>query len=828
MTPLVLPLSALALSAGIALAAALPIDPALALAGATLLALAAAALRCRPLALALLLSLGTGLAGVGLGSAALYRPVPACHVSRYTSRQPVRLWGEVLRAPQHTSSGGRVLLEALQMERGGSLSALCGRIELFIRDAGEGPWPGEQVLARTKLRPAVPGRNPGVSGAGLRYLSDDIGARAGVGVQDFAMINPRPPPPLERVRQRIRALLSSAIKAPTARAIVSALVLGERQGVTQEMRERFALAGVSHLLAISGLHLSLVALGLLGAFRWLLLRVPPVARQTDPRRMAALLAAGVAVFYTVLTHGSPSTVRACVMVCACFAGLATSRIPDLVRPLSLACLVLLIKDPLNLLRPGFQLSFAAVIGIFLLARQLHRRGRRSQERGVRAVLAQRFRGLLLATLAATLFTAPLVAHHFGRVSLAGLLTNLLAVPWTSLLLLPLSLLGALAGLLWPALGLPLLEVAGWAAQQLDRLVLVASAADLGVMAFSPGWCTVWGCCSALLGIFTARKLRSALLMLALGLFGVAGLSALEPRLNPSLEMVFLDVGQGDSTFIRFPGGATMLVDGGGSVNGVYDPGATRVVPFLRAAGISWLDHVVATHPHPDHVAGLGAVLRAVEVGELWVCWHLDADPWLTKLLEQARDQGVKVVRPYELHTKMVRVQPLWPVGYEGQCADPGFSGNDNSIVLRLQFGESVALLPGDIEAAAEERMVRLHGARLRAHVLKAPHHGSGTSSTEELLRTVSPRLAIISCGLDNNFGIPPAQVLARYARLNIPLARVDLQGALGIRLFADGAMEWRPLTDPWPRLLPSPSPNSRAVEQDPGGKGGQWRSEDVR
>jgi competence protein ComEC len=259
-------------------------------------------------------------------------------------------------------------------------------------------------------------------------------------------------------------------------------------------------------------------------------------------------------------------------------------------------------------------------------------------------------------------------------------------------------------------------------------------------------------------------------------------------------MVSLDVGQGDSTFVRWPDGFTLRVDGGGSPSGAYDPGAARVVPFLRAAGVTRLDLVVASHPHPDHVAGLSAVLRSLPVSELWVCWYEDADPWLDPLLAEAGRHHVPVRRPHLLVRGRGRIVPLWPQGYAGQCADPGDEGNDNSIVLRLEYGRSAALLAGDIEADAERRLLSARGALLGAQVLKVPHHGSNTSSTEGLLQAVAPRLALISCGIENRYGFPAPPVLARYAAHGITVARTDLLGAVGVRLTAEGQVSWEALT----------------------------------
>ena len=786
---LLLPLLALAFCLGALGARAGQLPPVELLLATLLAALAALLLLRRPLAAAgALLVTGLGV-GATLGAAAWSSSRPACHVSHATSQTTVRLFATVDGAGSVTASGTRTLLRAHALQRGHGLQRACGAVELTV-PAGLWLRSGEEVLVRTRLRPAVVPRNPGSAGFQLRFLSQDVGARARAESGDVAVLHPRRGGPLERLRRRVRDNITAAVERPRARALLGALVLGDRQLLDTQTRQRFARAGVSHLLAISGLHLGLVAGALLLLLRRLLLVVPVLARRTDVRRHAALVAALSTVGYTLLTGASPSTVRACVMVCACFLGLLWARAPDLWRPLSLACLVLLVGDPLNLWRPGFQLSFCAVIGIALAHQRLQRRA----TSGVLDSPLGWMRGLLLSTIAATLATAPVVAHHFGQVSLAGLATNAVAIPWTTFVLLPLGLCGAVAGLLSSTAGEALLGAAGWAALQLDSLCGLVAAREASVVSWCPGWPVSLGLLAALVALVSGRRVRYVALAISLSLLAASGLWFVVQRGAPALELTFLDVGQGDSTLARLPDGTTILIDGGGSLSESYDPGAARVVPYLRRRGIRRLDLVVATHPHPDHVRGLTAVLRELEVAELWTCWHLEPNPWQQQLLARARRRGVRVNPPRLLRRGRAVVRPLWPAGYDGHCADPGFSANDNSIVLRLELGRSAALLPGDIEAAAEQQLLSRNRRWLRADVLKAPHHGSASSSTEAFLRAVDPRVAVISCGLENSFGIPPPSVQQRYLRLGVPLARVDLDGAIRVTLVPDGTVRWYALT----------------------------------
>jgi len=803
---LILPLLALCFAAGTATAGGWPTAarwPWLIAAGLTLGALA----RSRGPALGYLAALlAAALAGGwAAGSAALSPRLPPCHVSRHTGTGEVRLIATVDDDPVAASGGDRQLLRADGLlpgegAAGGLPLPLCGGVELR-HPAGAAPLhPGERVLLATRLRPAVSSRNPGAPSSRLRYLSEDVGAVAQLDPERVVLLEaPRRATLLAAVRGRVRAAITRAVASEQARVILIALVLGDG-AIGPSLRQDYARAGASHLLAVSGLHLTIVALGALAAVRWLLLRCG-VGVSVDPRRLAALPAAAAVIGYTLVTGSVPSAVRSCVMACACFIGLLGQRSPDGARPLALAALGLLAWDPLNLFRASCQLSFLAVVGLLLIARR-----ERPRPTGRLRAVARWARDLFLASLAASLLTAPISAHHFHQVSLAGLLVNLVGVPFTSFALLPASLIGSTLGALHPALGAPVLTLSGWLASGLNAICHLAAGWELSALHVSVGWLAAAGCgAGGLALLLRARAARRAALALAVLCLGVAATLALSRRAEGALELTFLDVGQGDSTFLRLPDGTSVLVDGGGGLGfgerssggerggAAYDPGEARVVPFLRGAGVRRLDLVVASHPHPDHVGGLVAVLRELPVRELWVCWHDEPDGRLEALLDEARRRGVVVASPRPLERGRTRLLPLWPAGAEGQCADRGFEANDNSIVLRVEHGRAAALLTGDIEAEVERLLVRRAGARVRADLLKVAHHGSATSSTDLWLEAVSPRLAVISCGPQNHFGFPAPRVLARYRARGVPLARVDQLGAVGVRLHADGRLEWSAL-----------------------------------
>jgi competence protein ComEC len=252
-----------------------------------------------------------------------------------------------------------------------------------------------------------------------------------------------------------------------------------------------------------------------------------------------------------------------------------------------------------------------------------------------------------------------------------------------------------------------------------------------------------------------------------------------------LRVMAIDVGQGDSTLIDLPDGGLMLVDGGGFEHSPVDPGRSVILPLLRARRRHRIDIAVLTHPHPDHVMGLATALKAVEVGQFWDTGQGEvegAGPAYRRLLSELRRRSVPILRPAEL-CRTSSEHAGARISVLGPCPRflPGVDQNNNSLVLRIEFGQRAVLLVGDAEAAEEARLLRAHGPRLRADLLKVGHHGSDSSSSTQFLRAVRPELASISCGVRNRFGHPHPAALARLVRA----------GALPVRLDRAGSLLWR-------------------------------------
>jgi competence protein ComEC len=596
----------------------------------------------------------------------------------------------------------------------------------------------------------------------------------------------------------MRAAIDAVVPGD-AGAFLKTAVLGDRRGVGDDVEEGFAAAGATHVLSVSGLHLAAVVAVVFLAARVAVGFVPALPLYVEPRAVAAALALPVLVFFTLLTGEAVATQRSAVMLSVGMGAILVGRPVSAAASIAAAALVILAPAPLRLFDQSLQLSLASVVGIALLAERLGP-ARRRRPRTLRARALAWLGRVVAATVAATVFTAPLLAHDFGELAPAAPLGNLALVPLVELGVVPLGLFGAALTAAGVAPGRLALRAAGAAA----RLALAIAGffrahAPLPPCrlpnAFEAGALMV--AVAAGLGGLRARGRSRAWALTAFVVAGAAGAGSLVARdwarrHATSARVTFLDVGQGDAAVIEAPGGAVALVDGGGSFDDAFDTGERIVEPFLRARGISRVDLVALSHPHPDHLNGLRRVLARFPVGALWTSGDDGHNPEYARLLALARARGVPTPAPTAAPLGAARLEPLGPFvstsAGEAIGPPPGLSVNDASLVLRLSFGGRVVLFPGDLEADGEGELVgrRDVGQPVAADVLKVPHHGSRTSSSAELVDAVHPSLAVISLGWRNRFHFPAPEVLARYAARGATVLRTDRDGAVSLTIAPDG------------------------------------------
>lgn len=561
---------------------------------------------------------------------------------------------------------------------------------------------------------------------------------------------------------------------PDHAALINGIVFGSRGEIDRRTAEIFNETGVVHILSVSGLHVGLVAAGVMGLLG--ILRLQGISFPA----LTAVLAS-----YTYITGMGPAVVRAAVMAWIQLLGRRLGRERDWPTTLAASALAILAFSPGSLYEPGFQLSYAATWGILQLGPVIDRR---LESMGLERPW---LRGCLWVSLGAQLGTLPLVAYYYNIFSLVAIPANILAVPLVGLIL-PLGLAASLAGLVWIKAAL-LVNYATAALLDLMMLVVgVIHSVPGGVIYAGPpplpsiaAWyiSLIFLAGGAGPGQKNAKLLRVFMagllaLSLSVSIFAAKGFG------RDDLQVHVVDVGQGDSILVRFTNGRNMLVDAGGWKDEFKDGrGAGEVVAtYLKRLGIGRLDVLVLTHPHEDHAGGAVYLLGRFDIGTVLISpvgsgehTREQADPAYKKLFALSRDRNIPVRELFSGEAialdPRVKVEALGPGSdlITGTRSDL----NNNSLVISVRYGEKSFLLTGDIETDGQARLME-RGVMLRHSVLKVPHHGS-RYVLPEFVGRVQPDLSVISVGR-NAFGQPDPATISLAGAGGRPVYRTDRDG----------------------------------------------------
>jgi len=746
---------------------------------------------CLFLPIAIFLALGL------LASTTIPNPdQPPSGIRQLLQHKSVVLMGTVYHTPQRGPSHTRIRLHLEAFKEGKDWRPVSGNLLVNIREC-QGDWPvGQRLIGKVRLRPVRNFNNPG--GFDYRqYLANNRIWLRGY-VQRDADLVPLDKPEkscvhlLHQVRLRSRAFLEARLP-PEHAGLYRALLLGERFALSTDLREVLYNSGVGHLLAISGLHLGLVAGFAFLMFHFVLARTPAVSGRWGARPGAALAAFFFALAYGLLTGMGLPALRATIMLAVFSVALVIQRERDLLNSLLLAALLILILYPDALFAASFQLSF---VGVFTLIRVLpllpapqilsHQLGREGKFRR----LGPRFYQFVCGSILLSLYTAPVALYHFHRLTPAGIFVNLVAVPLVGFLILPAGLLALVFLILSPFLAGFLLKLGSLG---LNLVIFTATQfSSLSWATLWPGTPQAWQVGLAYVVLLVPfikapRRWRAGIfmagsLLLLITAWPISGHFGSEQSF---LRVTYLDVSQGSSAVVEFPGKTAMLIDGGGFYGSSFDLGRHVVAPYLWRRRIRSLEAVVLTHPHPDHFKGLIFVVRHFPVKQFWYSKVHVGHRGFFELVNTLARKNVHCLGPEELksppnmHGVNVRILHPPPDFTSSSGMPTAAELNNLSVVLRLNYKNVSFLFPGDIEKEAEYRLARLPAFE-PVDVLLVPHHGSRTSSSLPLLRRLQPRIAVYSVGFDNRFHLPAHEVRKRYATLGIQTYRTDRDGAITI------------------------------------------------
>ncbi len=630
------------------------------------------------------------------------------------------------------------------------------------------PLPGDSICYEASWYPVMPPSVPGIFNT-QNWLSSQHLASYGKmthwTVYGYHWIPERS---FFKFRNWLRNRFSDYLD-PAETGLLLGLLAGDRAGIPDALVSDFQRSGLVHVLAISGFHVVLLA-GMLMVF---------LKATMLPHRLVRIAAVLMLLLYIPVTGGSPAVRRAVLMFSIPQVGALFQRPANTLNSLGVALLLIVLPEPSAIWNPGFQLSFAATLGILTGGpvnplRNLPEELKKNKWWG-------RLSGFILeptyVTLCATLSTAPFLIHHFKTLSPVAWFGNIVVVPAISM--------GMQAGLF--ALLSPfdiLREYFCYAARfflrlssLLTRLLSDSSQASVTIGPFGSTILLLGGLFLLLIPLFFRNRIARKIILLCLlyfaALFAYSGFHSAH---EPIWTLTTIDVGQGDSHLITTPSDAHLLVDAGDTKR--QDSGKDIIVPYLRHSGVSRLDALIITHPDQDHFGGAQSIIKTFPVKELWItdCARIEPKDNWQQVIAEAYRRNIPirdVTRGFMYKEKFFEIKVIHPDTH--RCID----ANTQSITFRAKGLGHSAILTGDLTVAGEKEILKTD-VYLESDVLKLGHHGSKTSSGVAFLNRVRPKLALISSGRKNRFRHPSKQVIQRLDSLEIPYLNTAERGTIDV------------------------------------------------
>lgn len=645
----------------------------------------------------------------------------------------------------------------------------------------------KQVEIQGTLEPFPFPRNPGEYDYG-RYLElNDIEGVVSTTLNQIDVGPDKNERTLEKIIVDVRKKLATIINRSHDQAqssFLRGILLADRSGISPDLKQSFVNTGTIHVLAVSGLHVGIIAFIFYIFFG--MLRIS--------RNLLLILTMLGLIFYMYLTGSPPSVVRATIMACAVLSAQLVESKVDVYQSIGLAALVILILDPSQLFNVGFQLSFSAVISIVYLYPKFDMLIEKMPHWMLKNKPIRYTVRLFAVSFAAQIGTLPFTAYYFERVSIVALGVNLIVVPMIAI--------NVTIGFATVAFT----SINNWIAYSFAAVnntligILLNVVSETAKAPFAYAETSNIGASFPILyylgviGLSNVNKLHFRKIVIFILLIGlnIAVYADVMSGNKRDLELTFLDVGQGDAIFIRTPRGKIVFFDAG-SKSLTYDSGERIIGPYLKRHGYKTIDLLVLTHAHSDHIGGIEYLLDNFQVKQIIESGGGGHSEMYVRIGNVANARGISRVSikagdifPVDDALRFYMLHPFMP-------RDSSSNLNNMSIVTKIRYGNSSILLPGDAEEPDEKMMVRRYGSFLRSDILKAGHHGSKTSSSAEFLSVVEPKNVIISVGRKNKFNHPSSEVVSRIEKTGIRIHRTDRSGAIMMR--SDGEsfnkIEWR-------------------------------------
>lgn len=550
--------------------------------------------------------------------------------------------------------------------------------------------------------------------------------------------------------------------------LLLAILLGDKDKLSEDIQESFKTSNLSHMLAVSGAHVSYIILGLTYVLQ----------NSIIGKKNGKIVCIFFLLVFMAITNFTPSVTRTCIMaVLTLFSGIVYRK-SDVYTNISVAALITLIFNPYSLLDLGFQLSYGGTIGIIIFIKRI-------QEKKSNSKVVNYIKQMALVSIYANIIIIPIMMYHFNTVSLTFIISNIMASPIlgiivingflfiiTSITVKPLTRLIAI--FIKPILSI-LIKISQICSKLPFSNILVVTPYMFNVISYY----------AIILYCIKSKKNNKCKIIICL-LIVLILINFIIYIFPQKLRIFFIDVGQGDSTLIITPDKKTVLVDGGGSDS--FDVGEKVLLPYLLDRRILKIDYVLISHFDTDHCGGILTIMEKVKVKNIIISEQAEHSENYERfkklmihkkirLIEVKKGDKIKIGRYSEFKilfptSRLLSENPL----------------NNNSIVAQFNYNNFKMLFTGDIEKLAEQQILKTEKAEIRADILKVAHHGSKTSSIPEFIKAVRPKIALIGVGKNNTFGHPNQQTIKNLENIKCRIYRTDLQGEIIIKIDQKGRM----------------------------------------
>ncbi len=712
-------------------------------------------------------------------------------ISHYASGEKMTITGTIVSPPTRYPQRMVATLKASAILSGNNEVPVSGRVRLTIYDPEADLAYGDAISFTGRLKKIRGFKNPGMFDYAGYVSRKGIRAGASIGRKDgFAKTGEAGNPVMKKIyiwREAIRLSIIHGLKDQSA-AVLQAMIIGTTGDLTPELRDKFTAAGVTHILSISGSHLGFVTFLTFFITRYLLTHLPSnlflrMTLYTTPSKIAAVITIPPIIFYTLLSGGEVATIRSLIMAVVFLLAILIERNDDSIITLAIAALLVLIWNPQGLFDISFQLSYTAVLSMIMTVKCFNGMRNKTDITKRRREWLIKFVLFLLLTFSATASTTPIVAHYFNQITWAGLLSNMIIIPYAGFTVVPIGLLTSCLGLILNADAIPLAGLNELIMAIFLKLADIFADFPMSVIHTpSPDIIFILFSYIFLISLFFLKRRWAKIIsvisicllavLIAFGLFKNNGVD--------SMRITFLDVGQGDSALIEFPDRKTMIIDGGGTFSETFDIGRAVVAPYLWNRGIRTIDYMVLSHPQRDHAEGLTYLTKKFHVGEVWTNGMTNHATYLFD--RSIRDKGIRHLKVHQNteeksigECSVLILSP--PPGITGSQTSDSKSINDFSIVMKIACRDNSILFTGDVEKR-QIRKITDGGHVLRSNVIKVPHHGARGSVDNEFISSVKPDIAIVSAGYQNSYRHPSPEAISAYSRAGSAIYRTDLDGAI--------------------------------------------------